>query len=97
MDITTMEVEEFTSPALITISCEESLDRAMELMQENGIRHLPVVTNNSVVGIVSERDILSHVGKDWSRMLKVEDIMSTSILSVYKNENLGDVAYCRIS
>jgi acetoin utilization protein AcuB len=93
MDISEMTVEEFTSPALITIETSKNLDEALELMQENGIRHLPVMAGKKVVGVVSERDVLSHVGKDWTRMLKVADIMSTSILSVYANDNLGDVAY----
>lgn len=95
MNIAEIKVEEFTSPTLVTISSTESLDRALELMQEHGIRHLPVINegNGEVVGIISERDVLSHVGKDWTRLLKIEDIMSTSLLTVYKNESLGHVAY----
>lgn len=86
-------VEEFTSPAVVTIETDESIDRAMELMQEHGIRHLPVIENDLVVGVISERDILSFIGKDWTRMISVEEIMSTSILSVYLHDNLGEVAY----
>lgn len=93
MDLTSLRVDEYTSPSLITIRPEEELDRALELMQENEIRHLPVMKQESVLGIISERDILTHIGKDWSRMLKIEDIMSTSLLSVYKNDNLGEVAF----
>lgn len=95
MNISEIKVEEFTSPSLVTIPSSESLDRALELMQEHGIRHLPVTSeeNGGIVGIISERDVLSHAGKDWTRLLKIEDIMSTSLLTVYKNENLGQVAY----
>lgn len=88
-----MTVEEFTSPSVVTIGTGESLDKALELMQENGIRHLPVVQHEKVVGIISERDILTHIGKDWGKMLKIEDIMNDSVLSVYQHDNLGEVAF----
>ncbi len=93
MNISDINVEEFTSPTLITIEGNESMDRALELMQEHRIRHLPVVENKKIVGIISERDVLTHIGKDWGKMLKVEEVMNTSMLSVYANDNLGEVAY----
>ncbi len=36
---------------------EQSLFKAVKLMKENKIKHLPVVSDNSVVGIVSAKDI----------------------------------------
>lgn len=94
MNVNDIKVEEFTSPFLVTIDKSDNLDAAMELMQEHGIRHLPVTTEDGTIAdIVSERDILTHTGKDWTRMLKIEDIMTTSLLTVHKNENLGDVAF----
>ena len=86
-------VEEFTSPCLVTVGPEATIDTALELMQENSIRHLPVVKGDNTLGIVSERDLLLHLGKNWAEMIKVGDVMSTSILSVYGNDNLGDVAF----
>ena len=88
-----VSVEEYTSPILVTIDPGASLDQAIELMQENGIRHLPVVRDEKVIGIVSERDLLLHVGKNWTSMMKVGDMMSTNLLSVHINDTLGDVAY----
>jgi acetoin utilization protein AcuB len=91
--ISELKVEEYTSPSVITVASTETLDRAMELMQEHKIRHLPVIINGSIGGIISERDVLTHIGKDWTRMLKIEDIMTTTLLTVSKNESLGDVAF----
>jgi acetoin utilization protein AcuB len=88
-----VSVEEYTSPILVTIDPAANLDEAIEMMQENGIRHLPVTRFQKIIGIVSERDLLLHVGKNWTSMMKVGDIMSTNILSVHLNDNLGDVAY----
>jgi acetoin utilization protein AcuB len=93
MNITDITVEEFTSPSVITIQSSANLDRAQELMQEHGIRHLPVVEKTKVLGVISERDLCTHAGKNWEKMLQVSDIMITDILSVYANDNLGEVAF----
>lgn len=93
MDINDLKVEEFTSPYVISISSSDTLDRALQIMQENGIRHLPVIDDGNVSGMVSERDVLTHMGKVWDKILHVGDIMNSDILSVNVNDNLGDVAY----
>ena len=71
-------VDEYTSPILVTINGGSSIDDALDLMQENRIRHLPVKDLGKVVGIISERDLLTHAGKDWAAMLKVRDIIPTT-------------------
>lgn len=93
MEISDIKVEEFTSPYVISISSKDQLDQALQLMQENGIRHLPVIDDGNVMGMISERDVLTHMGKVWDKVLHVEDIMNSDILSVNVNDNLGDVAF----
>ena len=93
MNLPDIKVEEYTSPFVVTIDSTDNLDRAMELMQEHGIRHLPVIKDGAIGGIISERDVLTHIGKDWTRMVKIEDVMSSSLLTVSKNESLGNVAF----
>lgn len=44
------------SPA-ITVGPDCSVPAAMSLMRENGIRHLPVVENGRLIGIVSHGDL----------------------------------------
>jgi len=87
-----ISVEEYTSPALVMVNIEDSLDRALELMQSNGIRHLPVEDKGNVVGIVSERDVMTHMGKNWAIMMNMSDVMNTDVLTVYRKQNLGEVA-----
>ncbi|SRR5712692_2219433 len=40
-----------------TVSPDEDSDAALRTMLDNGFRHLPVVENGKVVGIVSMRDL----------------------------------------
>lgn len=43
--------------ALETVSPQETVIEAQRLMQEKGVRHLPVVEDGRLVGIVSDRDM----------------------------------------
>jgi acetoin utilization protein AcuB len=51
-------IDNFMSQTLITISPDLSIDDAKERMAENGIRHIPVLENNRLIGILSARDLL---------------------------------------
>ncbi|QFT88741.1 Hypoxic response protein 1 [Bacillus sp. THAF10] len=54
------QVTNVMSDHLITISPEESLAEASELMSEHQIRRLPVVENGHLIGIVSLGDLAIH-------------------------------------
>lgn len=90
MDI---KVDEYTSAAPVTITLNATLSEAKNLMQENGIRHLPVIEGKTIVGIISERDLMANFGKPWSEHLRVKEIMQTDVLYAYANDGLGDVAF----
>ena len=47
----------------VTITAEETIGRALELMLLHDVRHLPVVELGQVAGIVSDRDIGQLLGK----------------------------------
>jgi|SRR5690606_21676963 len=52
-----------------TITTEEKIDSCMELMTNNHFRHLPVVENGKVIGMVSIGDIVKHVIEDQKRTI----------------------------
>lgn len=88
-----VSVDEYTSSSPITIDLNANLEDAHKLMTKNGIRHLPVMDAGKVVGIVSERDLMANYGKAWSDLMRVRNIMSTSILVARQNDDLGEVAF----
>ena len=52
-----MLVQDIMQAELITITPETALPEALRLVQRRGVRHLPVVENGNLVGIVSDRDL----------------------------------------
>jgi acetoin utilization protein AcuB len=50
-------VRDLMTPAPLSVSPHTPVDEARALMQQQRIRHLPVLENGRLVGIVSDRDI----------------------------------------
>lgn len=57
-------VAEIMTGSVITTSGEESVDRCMNKMTDEKIRHLPVVAGDSVVGMISIGDLVKAVIAD---------------------------------
>lgn len=54
-------VSEIMTVAVITVAPEDSIDHCMEIMSARKIRHLPVLKENLLIGIVSIGDVVSAV------------------------------------
>lgn len=88
-------VEEFTTPDPITATEDLSIEQLRELMQQHGVRHLPIVRGGKVVGLVSDRDVRVAQGLSAEHMIQVRaaDIMATDPVAVSAATPLDDVAY----
>lgn len=75
---------------LVTLYAEDNLERVEEGMERFGIRHLPVVDDGKLVGLVSHRDVLrvavsildpTRVVREQHQreMVLVQNIMSTEL------------------
>jgi acetoin utilization protein AcuB len=53
----TVKVAELMSKKLITVSSEDSVELAVQLLRQKGVRHLLVLQEGELVGIISDRDI----------------------------------------
>jgi CBS domain-containing protein len=62
-------LDEVMTKELITVTREFKIDKCMELMIENKIRHLPVLENKKVVGIISIGDVLKIMIKEQKELI----------------------------
>ena len=50
-------IEEVMTKDVITIDANDTYDKGLEIMTENRIRHLPVIENKKVIGMLSLGDL----------------------------------------
>jgi len=54
-------LDEVMTKELITVTKNYKIDQCMKIMNEKKIRHLPVLENKKIVGIISIRDVLKII------------------------------------
>ena len=77
-----------------SITSRQTLAEAHQTMRERGVRHLPVVDDGKVIGVVSQRDLYlleTLRGVDAAREL-VEEAMSSEPFVVEPDAALAEVA-----
>jgi len=62
-------LDEVMTKELITVTRNYKIDQCMEIMNEKRIRHLPVLENKKIVGIVSIGDILKIMNKEQKELI----------------------------
>lgn len=76
------QISEIMSSPLITVSTDDSLKDAIEIMQLRSIRRLPVVdggnNNNIMVGIVTDKDILRTIMKTITLTTSADENVQTN-------------------
>ena len=55
-----MPVKETMRYGVITVSPDESVSRVMQLMTRHRIRHMPVLRDGKIAGIISIGDVVKH-------------------------------------
>ena len=76
-----------------TVNENDSLQHVAQLMVQHDCGALPVVQNNKVIGIVTDRDIVVRVLANGRNPLeaKVSDAMTSGAQSVHESDSLDQV------
>ena len=88
-----MDLSELMSRYVVRISYDESAARAAELMRRNRIGILPVVQGDRVVGVLTDRDLVTRCLAPGAVPIEtaVDRIMTRPAVSVEWNAPVGDV------
>ncbi len=90
-----MKVVDVMQRNVITVTEGDALALARQLMLWRGVRHLPVLRTGRVVGILSERDLLTWIGpEDVQQAIEgtVEDAMKHPVETIEPWAPLADAA-----
>jgi CBS domain-containing protein len=63
-------ISEIMTPNPLTVTLSNSLEECMAIMAHKHIRHLPVVEQAKVVGVISVGDIVKHVIETQGNQIK---------------------------
>ena len=97
-----MKIKEWITHEVVTVKPEASVKEAFMLLKSMGIRHLPVVKDGKLKGIVTDRDLrrpkLSDVFKSWDELyrineeIQVEDIMAAPAITISEEATVQEAA-----
>lgn len=95
-----MRIEEIMRKRVVTVSTDTSISDALQLLRGNRIRHLPVMDNDLLVGIVSDRDLrdalpsslTTHDDDDEVLQRKVSAIMKREVITAHPLDFIQDAA-----
>jgi len=87
-----MLINEIMTKKVITIDKNHSIFQASRIYKEFKIGCLIVMSNDQVVGMITERDIIERTicERINPEITKVEDIMSTDIITIHALDKIED-------
>ena len=96
-------ISEIMTKDLVTLNLTDSLENAEKLFKENKIRHIPVIHNKEILGILSYTYILrisfADVSDDEKNvdtfvydMFSIKQVMAKNVFAVSSNTTIKEVA-----
>ena len=79
----TVSVEEIMATPLITVESNASLYKAAQLMHNNNIHHLLVTRDGRIVGIITQKDLLTKINELF---LDLASYLTSSKLKDYSSQ-----------
>ena len=87
-----MTASDVMTPDPETLSPEATLSEVWELMRERRIRHVPVIEDGVLVGMLSDRDVLFAAAEGRvDRRGSVVRVMTSDVLAVEPDTELSEV------
>lgn len=87
-----MQVKNQMSRRVVSIPPNTSILRAIEIMREKSIRHLPVVKNGDLVGLVTEGDLRQASLLSLVDKVSIDDVMIKKPITVSPEASIEEAA-----
>ena len=91
MDLEKTSINEIMTPHIVSCSVGTPAGRAREIMTANHIRHLPVVDNGVVVGMLSARDLMGQQLREDRAAAQDVAMLANCLKSIELNEAANTV------
>jgi acetoin utilization protein AcuB len=85
------QIQKHYTPLQTSVHADDPVWKAWRLMKESPVKVLPVLKNEKIVGLVSDRDIVQISGFNGGQSMPVKDAMSMDPLVVAVEDSLEEV------
>jgi acetoin utilization protein AcuB len=96
-----MNVSEITRTVLVTVTMDYTIGQARDIMQKKKIRHLLVMDEGELAGIITDRDVRSHLSPlidtpiegaadEKTLTTKVHKVMTRNLITVSSETPLDE-------
>ena len=92
MKLEKLTVDEYTTPNPSFVDQQTKLPEIWDIMQEKGIRHVLVQESSNIVGMISERDLITFSQDKEFQDIEAQDIMSKNLYTARPDTPLFEVA-----
>ena len=78
---------------VVTVTAGSTIAEAVDLLNSKRIGAVVVVDGRRVVGILSERDVVRHLGRDWGALSSrpVREVMTQTVVTASRFATIADV------
>ena len=86
-----MKVRNWMITDLIIVSPKDTVESAIQIMQQHSIRHLPVVEDNRLVGLVTESSLRPYLSPEKLR-LPLREVMIINPITIDPEASIDEAA-----
>jgi len=98
-----MNVSEIAHTVLITVTMDYTIGRARDIMKNKKIRHLLVMDGSELVGLITDRDVSSHLSPRIDTSIesaedvktletKIHQVMTRNLITVSPDTPIAEAA-----
>lgn len=88
-----LPIQEFTTPYPVTAREDSSIDELLDIVKNLKVRHIPIMSDGKITGIVSERDlrIVSALSAREKFLVRANDLMTPDPVTFQSDTSIEDV------
>jgi CBS domain-containing protein len=74
-------VRDIMTRDVVSVGLSHTIPECMALMNQHGLRHLPVIDGETVIGVLSVRDLLKEIVEHHERLIRNLELEKSTLLN----------------
>lgn len=83
-----MKVKDYMTKGIVNCDINDEISTIAEIMDSNNIGFVPVLEEDEIIGVITDRDIV--IGPVMDNITTIKDFINKNIISIDENENVTE-------